>query len=69
MSLSDWDIDLRDGLAGEKTVADLLKAQTIEFKTDRRWYQTGNVYIEMQCWYQKEQAYRPSGINVTKASH
>lgn len=69
MSLSDWDIDLRDGLAGEKTVADLLKAQTIEVKTDRRWYQTGNVYIEMQCWYQKEQAYRPSGINVTKASH
>lgn len=69
MSLSDWDIDLRDGQAGEKTVAKLLSAETVEVKTDRRWYQTGNVYIEMQCWYQTEQAYCPSGINVTKASH
>lgn len=69
MSLSDWDIDFRDGALGEQTVARLMSSDTVEVKTDRRWYQTGNVYIEMQCWYQNGQQYKQSGINATKASH
>lgn len=69
MSLSDWDIDLRDGLAGEKTVASLLQAETIEVKTDRRWYETGNVYVETRCFYVKDNQWKLSGISVTRATH
>lgn len=69
MSLSDWDLDLRDGQAGESMVANLLSLETIEVKTDRRWYQTGNIYIETECWYNNSQSWEPSGIRVSKASH
>jgi hypothetical protein len=69
VSLSDWDIDLRDGLAGEKTVASLLQAETIEVKTDRRWYETGNVYVEQRCFYVKDNQWKLSGISVTRATH
>lgn len=69
MSLSDWDLDLRDGQAGEGMVANLLSLETIEVKTDRRWVETGNIYIETECWYNKSQTWEPSGIRVSKASH
>ena len=69
MKDSNWDLDLRDGLAGESRIADLLSLDTVEVKTDRRWYQTGNVYIETECWYQSSQTWEPSGIRVSKATH
>jgi len=69
MKDSNWDLDLRDGLAGESKVADLLSLDTLEVKTDRRWRETGNIYIETECWYQVSQAWEPSGIRVTKATH
>lgn len=69
MSLSNWDIDFRDGALGENTVARLMSAETIEVKTDRRWFETGNVYIETDCWYQNDQRFKPSGLSVSKASH
>ena len=69
MKDSNWDIDLRDGQAGESMVADLLSLDTVEVKTDRRWWETGNVYIETECWYQSSQSWEPSGIRVTKATH
>jgi hypothetical protein len=69
MKKSDWDIDLRDGLLGESIVANLLSIQTIEVKRDRRWWETGNIYIETECFYQSSGQYEPSGIRVTKASH
>jgi len=69
MKDSNWDLDLRDGLAGESKIADLLSLDTVEVKTDRRWYQTGNVYIETECWYQSSQTWEPSGIRVSKATH
>jgi len=69
MKDSNWDLDLRDGLAGESKIADLLFLDTVEVKTDRRWYETGNVYIETECWYQASQTWEPSGIRVSKASH
>ena len=69
MKDSNWDLDLRAGLSGESKVADLLSLDTVEVKTDRRWWETGNVYIETECWYQSSQSWEPSGIRVTKATH
>ena len=69
MKDSNWDLDLRAGLTGESKVADLLSLDTVEVKTDRRWYETGNVYIETECWYVNEGAWKPSGIRVSKATH
>ena len=69
MKDSNWDLDLRAGEAGESKVADLLSLDTVEVKTDRRWWETGNVYIETECWYQSSQSWEPSGIRASKATH
>ena len=69
MKNSDWDIDLRDGELGESKLADLLHMDTIEVKTDRRWMETGNLFIEESCFYQGSGSWQPSGIAVSKASH
>lgn len=69
MKDSNWDLDYRDGLVGESKVADLLSIDTIEVKTDRRWQETGNVYIETDCYYINSQAWEPSGISISKATH
>jgi len=66
---SNWDLDLRAGLTGESRVADLLSLDTVEVKTDRRWHETGNVYIETECYYNASQSWEPSGIRVSKATH
>lgn len=69
MKNSSWDLDLRDGEQGESRVADLLSLDTVEVKTDRRWHDTGNIYIETECWYVAEDAWKPSGIRVSEATH
>lgn len=69
MKDSNWDIDLRDGLAGESKVADLLSLDTLEVKTDRRWHETGNIYIETEYWSREADAWVESGIRTTKATH
>mgnify|MGYP003340763729 FL=1 len=69
MKNSDWDLDYRHVVDGEKTVAHLLSIETVEVKNDRRWSETGNVYIETDCYYVNSQAWEPSGISVSKASH
>lgn len=69
MNNSDWDIDLRDGKLGESKVADLLSLKTVEVKTDRRWKETGNIYIETECYYVNDNRWKPSGVRVSKASH
>ena len=69
MKNSNWDLDLRAGETGESRVADLLSLDTVEVKTDRRWYETGNIYIETECFYQASQTWEPSGIRVSKATH
>lgn len=66
---SNWDIDLRDGLAGESMVADLLSLDTVEVKTDRRWWETGNIYIETEFWSREADNWVPSGIRVSNATH
>ena len=69
MKDSNWDLDLRAGLAGESKVADLLSLDTLEVKTDRRWHETGNIYIETECWIQTSQSWEASGLRITKATH
>jgi len=71
MSRSDWDIDLRFGQEGEVLVNALLTApvEQVEVKRDRRWKETGNIYIETECWSDDLGQWYPSGITSTKASH
>jgi hypothetical protein len=67
MKNSDWDLDFRFGQEGEQYVAHLV--ETVEVKTDRRWKETGNLYIEVYCWSFNTQGWYPSGISTTKATH
>ena len=71
MSRSDWDLDLRFGQQGEVMVNSLLTApiETVEVKRDRRWKETGNLYIETECWSDVLACWYASGISTTKASH
>jgi hypothetical protein len=69
MKDSNWDLDYRDGILGEKKIADLLSLDTVEVKTDRRWHQTGNLFIETECYYQTTDTWEKSGISVSKATH
>ena len=71
MSLSNWDIDLRFGQEGEVMVNYLLTApiETVEVKRDRRWKETGNLYIETECWSDVLECWYASAFSVSKASH
>jgi len=70
MSRSDFDLDYAYGLEGENLVDQLLTAgKTVEVKRDRKWHQTGNLYLEMQCWYQGTESWKDSGITTTKAHY
>jgi hypothetical protein len=66
---SDFDLDLKFGVEGENTVANLLSIDTVEVKRDARWKETGNLYIETECWYNNAQAWKPSGLSVSRATH
>jgi hypothetical protein len=70
VSKSDWDLDLTYGQVGEALVNDLLTGGfTVEVKRDGRWAQTGNVYIETNCWHNSENSWKQSGLLVTKADY
>ena len=69
MKNSSWDLDFRDGVIGESKVADLLHLDTVEVKTDRRWKDTSNLYIETECWYVGDESWKPSGVRVSEATH
>jgi hypothetical protein len=70
VSLSNWDLDLTHGQVGEALVNDLLTGGfTVEVKRDRRWAETGTIYIETHCWYNSEEAWKESGLLVTKADY
>jgi len=69
-TLSSFDLDFRYGYAGEKLVEELLtNGKTVEVKRDRRWHETGNLYIEFDCWYNSTQSWQASGIAVTEADY
>jgi len=69
MKNSDFDIDLKFGKEGENTVANILSIETVEVKRDKRWKETGNLYIETDCWYNASQSWEKSGLSVSKATH
>jgi hypothetical protein len=69
MRNSDFDLDLKFGKEGEDTVANILSIDTVEVKRDKRWKETGNLYIETDCWYNASQSWKPSGLSVSKATH
>lgn len=69
MANSDFDIDFRFGKDGEDTVANILSVETVEVKRDDKWFSTGNLYIETECYYNRSNSWQPSGLSVTKASH
>ena len=72
VKFSDWDIDFSIGKEGEDYVEGVLRAiltGTIEVKRDLKWLQTGNIYVETECFYQTSQQWEASGLSVTKASH
>lgn len=68
---SDFDLDLRFGQEGEILVNNLLTApiETVEVKRDRKWKETGNLYIETECWSDVLGCWYASGIMTSKASH
>jgi hypothetical protein len=69
MKNSDFDIDLKYGKQGEETVANILSIETVEVKRDKRWKETGNLFIETDCWYNASQSWEKSGLSVSKATH
>jgi hypothetical protein len=70
MSRSDFDLDYGYGLQGENLVDALLRgANTVEVKRDRRWWDTGNIFIETECYFQTSQSWEQSGLSVTRAEY
>ena len=68
--LSDFDLDLSIGHEGESLVNQLLTGgKTIEVKTDLKWKNTGNLYIETVCWSHNNKDWYPSGLSATKAEY
>ena len=67
---SDFDLDYTFGAVGEALVNDLLTGgKTVEVKRDRRWWVTGNIFIEVQCWHNSTMSWEDSGLSVTKADY
>ncbi len=69
---SNWDLDYSLGKEGEDMVDAAVKgivSGTIEVKRDMKWIDTGNLYIETECFYRASNSWEPSGLSVTKASH
>lgn len=68
--LSDFDLDLATGQEGEQLVEQLLTGgKTVEVKTDLKWKDTGNLYIETTCWSHNNEEWYASGLSSTKASY
>lgn len=68
--LSDFDLDYSYGLQGENLVDQLLTGgKTVEVKRDRRWKDTGNIYIEVAFWSVSQMAWVDSGLMISKADY
>jgi len=67
---SSFDLDFGYGRKGEQLVEALLtEGKTIEVKRDRKWWDTNNIYIEVECWFNKSKSWEPSGLMVTTAEY
>ena len=66
--MSDFDLDFSYGLGGEQLVKDILTGGlTVEVKRDRRWVETGNIYIETSMYSKAIHKWVESGLMTTKA--
>jgi hypothetical protein len=66
--LSDFDLDFAYGHEGEQLVREILTGGlTVEVKRDRRWIQTGNIYIETAFYSRSTYNWIESGLMKTKA--
>lgn len=69
-SKSSFDLDFSYGRKGEQLVEELLTdGKRIEVKRDRKWHLTGNVYIETECFFTKDNQWAASGLAVTEAEY
>jgi len=69
-TLSSFDLDLSYGQQGEALVEELLThGKKIEVKRDRQWKRTGNVYIEVECYFHRIKNWAPSGLMITEADY
>ena len=67
---SSFDLDFGYGRKGETLVEELLTGgRTVEVKRDRKWWITNNLYIEVECWFNKSKAWEPSRLSVTEAAY
>jgi len=65
---SDFDLDFSYGQEGERLVNDILTGGlTVEVKRDRRWVQTGNIYVETAFYSRSTYNWVESGLMKTKA--
>jgi hypothetical protein len=64
-----WQDTVKEGDRGERLVKRLLDLgiETIEVKNDQKSISTGNIFIETECYNEKNQEWYPSGINATQA--
>ena len=69
MTKSNFAYDLEFGQEGENAVRNLLTIETVEVKRDAKWFETGNLYIETECFMMRSGEYEPSGLAKTEASH
>lgn len=62
-AFSNFDLDLKFGQLGEQYVSDVFTGDIkSEVKTDRRWVDTGNIYVETECYKNGSQKWEASGI-------
>lgn len=67
---SSFDLDFSYGYAGERLVEEILTGgKKVEVKRDRRWSETGNIYIETDCYFSSTQSWKASGLRATQAEY
>ncbi len=66
---NEFDVDLSKGKWGENALVDILmlNGDLIEVKTDYKWQDTGNIFVETECWYRNDGETKASGLNVSTA--
>jgi hypothetical protein len=66
---NEFDADLSRGKWGENALVDILRlnGDLIEVKTDYKWQDTGNIFVETECWYRNDGKIKESGLNVSTA--
>ena len=66
-----WDLDLSVGEWGENLLVKILQDSGghIEVKTDLKWQDTGNIFVETECFYVNENKVKPSALNTSEAEY